>query len=306
MASAIACSKQTEGENKGKMTGLVFATGNHDAGRMRNRVLGDNPSDNAVKTLQKLYMSLPGPLCVYNGDELGLPQVKVPEHLRVDPCLNNRDGCRVPIPWDNEKPNMGFCSEDNEPFLPIHLIDQKYAVSAQEKDKNSLLSSYRTFADYRQSNEIMQKGGIELVEVSKKFIAFKRVHEGKEILCAFNLSKDYDYKLNLELYGGKQVQDFKEDLKKNEFDKKDFEVNGNSIKIPPEGCFIVECPKDFKVATRSYLEDLTPEGKLDVVTRPEKIADTEIRIKLEKIKNNYYKNHQPLQNPMYRNRGNGR
>ena len=63
-----------------------------------------------------LAMALPGSLYVYQGEELGLPEVEdIPHERRQDPMWHRsggvdpgRDGCRIPLPWDGELPPYGF------------------------------------------------------------------------------------------------------------------------------------------------------------------------------------------------------
>ena len=58
-----------------------------------------------------LAMALPGSMYVYQGEELGLPEVEdIPHDRRQDPMWHRsggvdpgRDGCRVPIPWDGRR-----------------------------------------------------------------------------------------------------------------------------------------------------------------------------------------------------------
>ena len=63
-----------------------------------------------------LAMALPGSLYVYQGEELGLPEVEdIPFERRQDPMWHRsggvdpgRDGCRIPIPWEGTRPPYGF------------------------------------------------------------------------------------------------------------------------------------------------------------------------------------------------------
>jgi alpha-glucosidase len=51
-------------------------------------------------------LALPGAAYLYQGQELGLPEVDVPPAARQDPAWArsgiSRDGCRVPLPWQND------------------------------------------------------------------------------------------------------------------------------------------------------------------------------------------------------------
>ena len=66
----------------------------------------------------------PGTSFTYQGQELGLEEVELPDEVRQDPVFlhtkgarKGRDGCRVPIPWTKEPPAFGFT--DGEPWLPM-------------------------------------------------------------------------------------------------------------------------------------------------------------------------------------------
>ena len=70
-----------------------------------------------------LTMALPGSMYVYQGEELGLPEVEdIPPERRRDPMWlrsegndPGRDGCRVPIPWAGLQPPHGFSPDGAEP-----------------------------------------------------------------------------------------------------------------------------------------------------------------------------------------------
>lgn len=72
-----------------------------------------------------LMLALPGSAYLYQGDELGLPEVvDLPDEVRDDPsffrsegALWGRDGCRVPIPWEADAPAYGF-SPTGATWLP--------------------------------------------------------------------------------------------------------------------------------------------------------------------------------------------
>ena len=64
-----------------------------------------------------LMLALPGSAYLYQGEELGLPEVvDLPEDVLRDPIWERsghtrsrgRDGCRVPIPWTRSGPSLGF------------------------------------------------------------------------------------------------------------------------------------------------------------------------------------------------------
>ncbi|RNL87577.1 glycoside hydrolase family 13 protein [Halostreptopolyspora alba] len=96
-----------------------------------------------------LELALPGSTYIYQGEELGLPEVAdlAPETLR-DPAwqrsggaTKGRDGCRVPIPWEREGPSFGF--SDVAGWLPQPADWGELSVRAQTGDPDSTLELYR-------------------------------------------------------------------------------------------------------------------------------------------------------------------
>ncbi len=96
-----------------------------------------------------LAMALPGGLYVYQGEELGLPEVEdLPDNLLQDPLWarsggtdRGRDGCRVPIPWSGKEPPFGFGA--GTPWLPQPADWKNLTVESQQADQNSMLALYR-------------------------------------------------------------------------------------------------------------------------------------------------------------------
>jgi alpha-glucosidase len=100
-----------------------------------------------------LTMALPGGVYVYQGDELGLPEVQdLPDDLLQDPTYlrsggadRGRDGCRIPLPWGSEPHTLGFSPEGAaaEPWLPQPADWAGLSVEAQTADPDSFLTLYR-------------------------------------------------------------------------------------------------------------------------------------------------------------------
>ncbi|MRG59599.1 alpha-glucosidase [Agromyces sp. CFH 90414] len=113
------------------------------------------PSDRAkglarARAAAMLAAFLPGSLYVYQGDELGLPEVEdLPDALRQDPMHHRsggvdpgRDGCRVPLPWTRAGASLGF-SPTGAAWLPQPADWAGLSVEAQAADGASTLSLYR-------------------------------------------------------------------------------------------------------------------------------------------------------------------
>lgn len=96
-----------------------------------------------------LMLALPGSAYLYQGEELGLPEVAdIPDELREDPAhhragVPGRDGCRVPLPWQQDAPAFGF-SPTGESWLPQPEVFGQLAADAQEGVEGSTLELYRT------------------------------------------------------------------------------------------------------------------------------------------------------------------
>jgi alpha-glucosidase len=94
-------------------------------------------------------LALPGSAYLYQGEELGLEEVEdLPDEARQDPTwersgrtVRGRDGCRVPIPWEGERPPFGFGAEPS--WLPVPERWADRTVQAQSQDASSTLRLYR-------------------------------------------------------------------------------------------------------------------------------------------------------------------
>lgn len=99
-----------------------------------------------------LMLALPGSAYLYQGEELGLPEVgEIPDVERQDPVFFRntgvevgRDGCRVPLPWTAEGPSFGFGPAGGAaPHLPQPEWFARYAVDVEAGAPGSTLELYR-------------------------------------------------------------------------------------------------------------------------------------------------------------------
>ncbi|MEU3417741.1 glycoside hydrolase family 13 protein [Streptomyces murinus] len=97
-----------------------------------------------------LMLALPGASYLYQGEELGLPEVAdLPTEVLQDPIWEQtghvrkgRDGCRVPLPWTADGASYGF--GPGGAWLPQPAGFAAYAVAAQSGVEGSTLELYRT------------------------------------------------------------------------------------------------------------------------------------------------------------------
>ncbi|MER6310584.1 alpha-amylase family glycosyl hydrolase [Streptomyces sp. NPDC001657] len=135
----------------------TWVLSNHDVVRHTTR-LGGGLARARAATL--LMLALPGSAYLYQGEELGLPEVTdLPDEARQDPAFFRghasgtsgqdgfRDGCRVPLPWSGEAPPYGFGSGGS--WLPQPTDWRALTVAAQTGDPSSTLELYRTALSLR-------------------------------------------------------------------------------------------------------------------------------------------------------------
>jgi alpha-glucosidase len=126
-----------------------------------------------------LVLALPGSVYLYQGEELGLPEVQdLPDEARQDPIWersghteHGRDGSRVPLPWTVDAPGLGFST--GTPWLPQPDWFDAFTVAAEEADAGSVLHFYRRAVAARAG--IDQESALEWVESGRAdVLAFRR------------------------------------------------------------------------------------------------------------------------------------
>jgi len=117
-----------------------------------------------------LMLALPGSAYIYQGEELGLPEViDLPDDARQDPTWfrtegerYGRDGCRVPLPWTADAPSYGF-GPSARSWLPQPAEWARLARDVQSADPDSTLALYRTLLRLRRELGL-GAGSLEWVE----------------------------------------------------------------------------------------------------------------------------------------------
>ncbi|CAI9403769.1 glycoside hydrolase family 13 protein [Aestuariimicrobium sp. T2.26MG-19.2B] len=115
---------------------------------------GDDPVVDLPRGLRRAraataaLLALPGAAYLYQGEELGLPEVVgIPDDQRQDPTFFRspgvdvgRDGCRVPLPWTVDGTSFGFGT--NGSHLPQPPSWGDFSVEAETADPDSVLNFY--------------------------------------------------------------------------------------------------------------------------------------------------------------------
>ncbi|MDT0344434.1 glycoside hydrolase family 13 protein [Streptomyces sp. DSM 44938] len=105
-----------------------------------------------------LTLALPGTAYLYQGEELGLPEVgDLPREALRDPMWERtghrqkgRDGCRVPLPWTRGGPSYGF-GPAAASWLPQPPGWGDLSVEAQRGRADSFLELYRAALTLRRT-----------------------------------------------------------------------------------------------------------------------------------------------------------
>lgn len=144
-----------------------------------------------------LTAALPGSLYVYQGDELGLPEVEDlpleaiqdPMHFRSDGVDPGRDGCRVPLPWSGTTAPFGFSAAGAtaEPWLPQPAAWADLTVEVQERDPASMLALYRDTLAVRRAEPGLGDGPMSWLDAPGHVLAFSR---GDAFACVVNLGDE--------------------------------------------------------------------------------------------------------------------
>jgi alpha-glucosidase len=143
---------------------------NHDFARLASRVGAESARGAAL-----LYLTLPGPAFVFQGDELGMPNGS-----SAEPPIDRagRDPFRTPMPWE-PGPGAGFTT--GHPWLPL-AGEETPSVAEQEADGNSSLAFFRSLIGLRRE----LSDGFELLRAPEGVLAYRR---GRHVI-AINLSTD--------------------------------------------------------------------------------------------------------------------
>jgi alpha-glucosidase len=115
-------------------------------------------SAGAARAAALLQLALPGSAYIYQGEELGLPEVRdIPDEARLDPVFRRtggtrpgRDGCRIPLPWTGSDPGPSW--------LPKPSGWGGYSAEAQADDPDSFLRLYQTALRLRREHPALGTG----------------------------------------------------------------------------------------------------------------------------------------------------
>ncbi|CAA9266569.1 MAG: GH13_30 / GH13_23 / GH13_17 / GH13_31 / GH13_ 40 / GH13 / GH13_29 / GH13_36 / GH13_16 / GH13_35 / G H13_20 / GH13_4 / GH13_2 / GH13_1 / GH13_34 / GH13 _21 / GH13_19 / GH13_26 [uncultured Blastococcus sp.] len=164
---------------------------NHDRPRHVTRYGGGELGLRRARAAALLQLALPGAVYVYNGDELGMPDVDLPDEALQDPIWERsghaergRDAGRVPVPWSGTGPSYGFSSSPAT-WLPMPEGWGGLTVEAQAADPSSMQSLYRAALALRRSAKAFGGEELEWLPAPDGCLAFRRP-DG--LVCLVNMS----------------------------------------------------------------------------------------------------------------------
>jgi alpha-glucosidase len=168
----------------------TWTVSNHDVGREVTRYGGGTVGLDRARAMAMVMLALPGAAFIYNGQELGLPDVELPDEVLQDPTWERsghtergRDGCRVPMPWSGDTPPFGF-STSSETWLPMPPEWAALTVEKQLRDTESTLSFFRRILELRWVRSEFGGSRIHWLPAPRDALIFRRAGG---LICALNV-----------------------------------------------------------------------------------------------------------------------
>ena len=161
----------------------TWVLSNHDVVRSATRLGAGAAGLGHSRSGLLAMLALPGSTYLYQGEELGLPQVDIAPEDRQDPAFVNgrgvgRDGCRVPVPWtaaSDDGTAYGFSPADStSPWLPQPACWGTLSVQAQQGDAASTLTFVRAALRVRRELLVTLGDEVELPSVGPDALVIRR------------------------------------------------------------------------------------------------------------------------------------
>ena len=193
---------------------LSIFLANHDQPRMVNKFGNDAPEfrEASSKMLTTFLLSMRGTAFYYNGDELGMTNIKFNsikdyndvgtknKYLEIKnnggdttayvelQKLTSRDNGRTPFQWDTTT-NAGFTT--GTPWLKVNTNYKYINVATEINDKNSPLNYFKKMIQLRKNNkELFVYGKYELIDkANPNVFAYTRTSAKEKILVLLNFNK---------------------------------------------------------------------------------------------------------------------
>ncbi len=188
----------------GSGSSVAWVLNNHDMPRSVTRYGGGAPGAGPgdldlglfrARAAALLMLALPGSAYLYQGEELGLPEVTdLPDQVLTDPMFHRtggvrrgRDGCRVPLPWTASHDVFGFSPNGSTgtTWLPQPGWFAEHAVDRMLAQGDSMLHLYREALALRHRLPALGAGDFRWLPTEPGVLAFTR---GDGFACVVNCS----------------------------------------------------------------------------------------------------------------------
>ena len=183
---------------------------NHDLPRIVSR-WGDDGKYRvqSAKLLATMLHGMQGTPYIYQGEELGMTNVKLPLEQYQDVEIHNmyrkrlaegypeeeilrsiyakgRDNARTPMQW-NDEANAGFTT--GQPWLPVNPNYTQINAQAALQDPDSVFWYYKKLVELRKSYAVFAQGDFTLLEENHPHLfVYQRCTEKEQILVVCNFA----------------------------------------------------------------------------------------------------------------------
>ncbi len=191
--------------------GTVFL-GNHDQSRMVSRYGNDTPPyrNASAKMLQTLLLTMRATPYIYNGDEIGMANIRFTDirdyrdlmtinyyhrlekeggdlrEFLASQAEVSRDNGRTPIQWTADT-NAGFTG--GTPWIRINPDYRTVNIAAEERDTSSVLHYFRRMIRLRKSEPVLVYGRYHLLDrENPEVFAYTRSLNGRTLMVALSFS----------------------------------------------------------------------------------------------------------------------
>ena len=142
-----------------------------------------------MKLIALLILTLRGTPCLYYGEEIGIQErrmkrseIQDPVGKRYWPFMQGRDGARTPMQWNSDG---GFSTFN--PWNPYGHT--KTSVQDQKSDPDSLWNTYRNLIHIRKKERTLQTGDMSSLDVIyQEVLIYERYSEGEHFWVFINMS----------------------------------------------------------------------------------------------------------------------
>lgn len=187
---------------------INWANSNHDLERVASRVFGNKVTLNKNIMLMHFLLSLPGSVCIYQGQELGLSNPKDFELCKNEKCDPLNIWKNFSMPWDASRAGFALtdCPNDVTRTMALTPDEEQYKLAVSNQNfEGSMLNRTKEMIAHRKNSLLSQYGHVAFIRGIKndEVVAFVRynMNKTKSVLHAYNFGDtEYSFKYKDKLY----------------------------------------------------------------------------------------------------------